>query len=298
VAASFYNAQLARENIAIAEANAGFNQQQLDEAEAKYRVGTGSLSDVLNFQVQINAAKSDLISAKKTCESALYGLAALMGIPDAVFPEHIELANLEVESQEELRTPDRDVAIDHALVNRPDVQQAHLALARSEASVGTARSGFFPTISLSGTVDATETDSRDFETDDFGSSIVLGVSLPIFAGGYNRAKLAEAAASVRESENSLAETLINLRAEVSESVSDLSSAQEELILQRSNVELVQQVRDLVAKEYAAGQASLVRLNEAQKDLVTAQGNLARSLVSMRWAWVSFRVATGEIPGRN
>jgi outer membrane protein TolC len=104
-------------------------------------------------------------------------------------------------------------------------------------------------------------------------------------------------AGVRESQNSLDETLINLRAEISEAVSALASAQEQLILQRSNVELVQQVRDLVAKEYAAGQTSLVRLNEAQKDLVTAQGNLARSLVSMRWAWVSLRVATGEVLGQ-
>lgn len=294
VAASFYTAQLAQENIAIAEANADFNQQQLDEAEAKHRVGTGSLSDVLNFQVQINSAKSNLIDAKNSYEAALYGLAALMGVPDAVLPGHIELAVLAVESQAELSAPDRGDAVNYALAHRPDVQQAYHSLARSEASVGAARSGFFPTVSLSGTMDASEIDNRDFETDDFGNSVSLSVSLPIFAGGYNRARVAEAAAGVRESEKNLEESLINLRAEVSGTVSDLASAQEQLILQRSNVELVQQVRDLVAKEYAAGQTSLVRLNEAQKDLVTAQGNLARSLVSMRWAWVSLRVATGEI----
>jgi TolC family type I secretion outer membrane protein len=297
VATSFYNAQLAQENIAISEANADFNQQQLDEAEAKYRVGTGSLSDVLNFQVQINSAKSDLINSKKAFETALYGLAALMGVTDAELPGHIELATLEVESREELTAPDREAAIDYALANRPDVKKAYHTLARSEASVGTARSGFLPTVSLSGTLDATEVDNRDFEPDDFGNSVSLSVSLPIFAGFANRARLAEAAAGVRESENSLEQTLINLRAEVSEAVSDLASAQEQLTLQRSNVELVQRVRDLVAEEYTAGQTSLVRLNEAQKDLVTAQGNLARSLVSMRWAWVSLRVATGEVLGQ-
>ncbi len=294
VVTSFLNAQLAQENIAIAESNASFNQQQLDEAEARYRVGTGSLSDVLNFQVQINSATSNLIDAKNSCTVALYGLAALMGISDAMLPDHIELAALEKERTAELSAPDQDTAIDYALAYRPDVQQAQHTVARSQASVGSARSGFFPTVSLSGTMDANETDNRDFETDDFGNSISLGVSIPIFAGGYNRAKVAEAMAGVRESESGLEETVINLRAEVSTAISALSAAQEQLTLQRSNAELVQQVRDLVAKEYNAGQTSLVRLNEAQKDLVTAQGNLAHSLVSMRGAWVSLRAATGEI----
>lgn len=294
VAASFYNAQLAQENIAIAEANASFNQRQLDEAEARHRVGTGSLSDVLNFEVQINSAKSDLIDAKNSYKVAMYGLAALMGIPDARIPDHIELAALETEQQTELSVPDQDAAIDYALQHRPDVQQAHYSVARSEASVGTARSGYYPTVSLSGTIDASETDNRDFETDDFGNSISLNLSYSLFAGWYNRAKVAEARAGVKESRSSLEETLINVRAEVAEAMAALSSAQEQLILQRSNVQLVQQVRDLVAKEYAAGQTSLVRLNEAQKDLVTAQGNLARSLVSMREAWVGLQAATGEI----
>jgi TolC family type I secretion outer membrane protein len=294
VAGSFYNAQLAQENIAIAEANASFNQRQLDEAEARYRVGTGSLSDVLNFQVQINSAQSDIIDANNSYKVAMYGLAALMGISDAALPGHIELASLEMENETELSLPDKKAAIDYALNHRPDVQQAHHTVARSEASVGSARAGYYPTIHLNGALEATETDSRDFGTDDFGNSISLSVSLPIFAGGYNRAKVAAAAAGVRESKSSLEEALINLRADVSEAISALSSAQEQLTLQRSNVELVRQVRDLVAKEYAAGQASLVRLNEAQTDLVSAQGRLARALVSMRMAWVSLRSSTGEI----
>ena len=79
VAASYFNAQLAKENINIALANEKFNQRQLAETEARYRVGTGSLSDVLNFRIRINSAKSQLISARQSYEVALYGLASLMG---------------------------------------------------------------------------------------------------------------------------------------------------------------------------------------------------------------------------
>ena len=66
VAASFHQAQLAREDIAIAEAAEAFNLQQLDNAKARYRVGTGALSDTLNFEIQANAARANRISAERS----------------------------------------------------------------------------------------------------------------------------------------------------------------------------------------------------------------------------------------
>jgi outer membrane protein TolC len=50
----------------------------------------------------------------------------------------------------------------------------------------------------------------------------------------------------------------------------------------------------VEKEYAAGQTSLVRLNEAQRNLIQAQGWLALARVSLRQAWQGLKAATGEI----
>lgn len=298
VAASYYNAQLALENISIAEANESFNRRQLVEAQARYRVGTGSLSDVLNFEVQINSAKSNLISAKKSYDVAIYGLAALMGIPEAMLPDHIELATLAAETPEELIAPDMATQVQYALDSRPDVLKAQHAVVQKKAAVGMAKSGFYPTVSLTGGVDSTQPDTLGLEKEDFGKSVALNLTYSLFAGGLNRAKVAEARSGLSESENSLKEAMINVKSEVASAMSALSSAQEQLLLQRSNAKLVQQVRDLVAKEYAAGQASLVRLNEAQKDLVTAQGNLALSLVSMRQAWENLRAGTGEILERD
>ena len=217
-----------------------------------------------------------------------------MGISDAVLPPHIELSKLEAEHQAELTVPDAQSMIQYALEHRPDVRRAYHTVDQSKAGVGAARAGFFPSVNLTGTLDANQTGNADFEQDDFGKSIALNFSYTLFAGGYNRARVSEAQSGVAEAESSLESTRINVKAEVASAVATLISVQEQLALQRSNAKLVQQVRDLVEKEYAAGQASLVRLNEAQRDLVTAQGNLAFSLVSMRLAWEDLRAGTGEI----
>jgi outer membrane protein TolC len=66
------------------------------------------------------------------------------------------------------------------------------------------------------------------------------------------------------------------------------------MLQRVNADLVRENRDLVEKEYLAGQGSLVRLNEAQRDLSTAQSRLALALVSLRQAWYGLQSETGSL----
>jgi outer membrane protein TolC len=58
--------------------------------------------------------------------------------------------------------------------------------------------------------------------------------------------------------------------------------------------LVQKNRDLVEKEYKAGVGSLVRLNEAQRDLTAAQVRLAAAQVALRQAWYDLWSATGQI----
>jgi outer membrane protein TolC len=294
VAASYFNAQLARENINIAKANEGFNQRQLEEAEARYRVGTGSLSDVYNFQVRINAARSQLIAAKQGYEVALYGLASLMGIPEAKLPSHIELSRLEDETGDELAIPEAEHAVQYALEHRPDLIQQEFLRKQAKANVGSARSGYYPTINITGSIDGDRINDREFESEDFGESVRLSITYNLFSGGQTLSRVSEAKSRLRESERNIDDTKISVISDVESAATRLKAAQDQLRLQRENTELVQKTRDLVEKEYTAGQGSLVRLNEAQRDLVTAQSNLVLSLVSMRQAWEGLKSSTGEI----
>ncbi len=298
VAASYFNAQLARENIKIAEANEEFNRRQLTEAEARYRVGTGSLSDVLNFRVRINSAKSQLISAKQAYEAAVYGLASLMGVSNARLPSHVELSRLEDETGDEFILPDSSASIDFALKNRPDLTQKMHLYKQAKAGVGSARSGYYPTVSVTGSLEDYR-DDREFEKEDFGKTILLNVSLNLFNGWQTTARVGEARSRVRESQRNIEDTQLTVISDVESALTKLKAAQDQLKLQRENTKLVKQTRDLVEKEYTAGQGSLVRLNEAQRDLVTAESNLVLSLVSMRQAWEGLKSSTGEIlTGKN
>jgi outer membrane protein len=295
VANSFYRAQLAREETAIVEANEDFNRRQAEDAKARQRVGTGSLSDVLNFEVQVNAAKSDLINANRSYEVAMFGLAALMGIPESRFPSELELVRLERETAEELVPPAPEDLIPYAKAHRADILQAEHTVERARQEVGVARAPFFPALNFYASLDGERLGDASFEGDDFGDTLALSFSYNLFSGGLDAARFREAKARRDEEKKNLANLTNNVVSEVRTATARVAAAQQELVLQRSNAALVQQNRDLVEKEYAAGQGSLVRLNEAQRDLVTAQARLALALVSLRLAWHNLRTSTGEIP---
>ncbi len=294
VALTYFSAQLALENIAIAKADETFNHRQLVDAEARYRVGAGALSDVLNFQVRKNLAKTTRINQEYQLEIALYSLAALLGIPESRLPPHVRLARLVPEADAELTEPPVDRMIESAMNHRPDIQQIQWAIRQSEAQIKIAQTSYYPAIALSASLEGERTDDPGFEQDDIGNRVQVGLSYNLFAGGITRARVREARHRRYELEKNLEALELSIAAEIRDSAALVTTAQAQLALQRENVDLVQRTRDLVEKEYNAGQGSLVRLNEAQKDLTRAQGTLALALVGLRQAWVTLETRTGNI----
>ena len=294
IADNYYVAQLALENIAIANADEEFNTRQLEEARARLRVGTGSLSDVLNFEVLVNRARSARNGFERDYRLAMIGLAALMGIPDAGLPDTVRLSSLAPETEADLSAPEDADNIDYALDNRTDIQRDQSIVNQTDASVGIARARYWPELQFRASVDGEEQNDMSYEKDDFGSTVGLFLSYPLFTGGERRAQLAEAKYLKNEAEDNLDATRINVASEVREAIANVMTAQRELLLQRNNAILVKKNRDLVDKEYNAGQASLVRLNEAQRDLNQATSQLALARVGLRQTWKDLDVATGRI----
>ena len=293
VAFSYHNAQLARENIIIAKADELFNRRQVQDAEARLKAGTGSLSDVLNFQVQANFAESERIRFQQKYEIDMHALAALLGMPDAAFPLELKLAGFDREGPEIMVLPEAEPLITHALKYRPDVLQSKAAVEQAEAAVGLARADFFPKVTLSGLLEGNRTNSGRFEGDDFGSLVALNFTFNLFAGGKIRAEVREAKQKEKEMLKILEDVMTRVSFEVHEALSQLNAARQQLILQRSNALLVRQNRDLVEKEYRAGQGSLVRLNEAQRNLTAARGRLALAMVGFRQTWHNLKTSTAQ-----
>ncbi len=294
VAEAYLNAQLTQTNVKIAEADKKFYTKQLLDANNRYEVGTGSWGDVLNIKVQLNSAKTSSLLGKRQYEAAKYGLAALLGVPDAVFPENIRLAELDkdfkpaADEGEEARQ-----LIDEALAARPDLHKLAMQAREAEAATGKAKAPFWPRVQVAGTLNGTNQGEYTLTGEDFGNSISVNVAWNLFSGGADRARLFEARQKRREVSYSMADLRNKVASEVRQDIALLTAAREQVLLQRDSVELVEENRKLAESEYEAGSASLVRLNEAQRDLTTTYGRLAQALVGYHLARQRLLAATGQ-----
>lgn len=294
VAEAFLNAQLAQTNVDISRADETFYNQQLKDAQNRFDVGAGPWGDVLNIKVQLNSAKTNLMRYQREFEAAGYGLAALLGLPDAQFPSQLRLEALDKETATDGQQSNPEGLINEALKVRPDIRKLEMTIKQAEAATGMAKAPFYPKVQIAGAVQGSnEGTSNGLSGKDFGSSVGMNMSWNLYAGNADKARLFEAEQAKREAAYTLAGLKNSVASEIRQDLALLAAAQDQVRLQRETVKLVQENRDLAKNEYEAGSASLVRLNEAQRDLTTTHGRLAQALVSYQLAKQRLLSATGQ-----
>lgn len=237
--------------------------------------------------------RAALIQAQQSLREYTCGLAALMGYEDARLPRGMSVPALTDTTHPEgaeKTTPD----IPASLARRPDLREAALAVEAAEARVGRARSGHFPTVSL--TTGYGVSRANDFgglgESGNIGASLGISVSFDLFDGGATQSAVRAARSEKRELEQTQKAARISAVSEIQTAMDKLVSARQTLSLQAETTRFTEETRDLVKIEYSAGQVSLVRMNEAQNDLVAAQGDLAQARVSLGLALEELAYYTG------
>ena len=293
VAESFYSAQLALYNRAIAEADLSFNAKQEAEAQIRLDAGAGSLSAVLNFQVHMNNASTDILLAERNFDIALSGLAVLMGRGSGQLAEGTTLSRMDMVEESAFFELSAKELLDTAMEYRPDLLRQELRLQRAESAIEANKADFYPRLSLNGAISGDRSGNTGFAADDFGSSLSLNLTYNLFRGGGDLASVAEAKAYRREIARTFDQQKNRIHGEVRQAITRLEQARAQLLLQRASVKLVEQSRDLVEEGYKAGQESLAHLNEVQRDLIRTQSRLALSLIGLYTNRQTLKTATGE-----
>lgn len=218
----------------------------------------------------------------------------MLGLENGTFPETVQLAELKKNCQPigEGET-DIQTMIGDALSIRPDLHFLAMQAQQAETEVGQGKSLYWPTIFLTGSVNGANQTDYTLSSDNLGDSISVNFSWNLYSGGERRAKIAAAEQKKREMNFSMADLRNQVVSEIRQEVALVAAAREQVELQQESVALVEENRQLAQNEYDAGTASLVRLNEAQRDLTSTYGRLAQALVSYQLARQRLFSATGQ-----
>jgi len=302
VANAFNNIMLSKEQIRIAQNDLDFQKKMLNESQIKYDAGAVALTDVLNFKIKVNDAENALIIAEYSLRTAKYVLAELMGITDCDFPEDLNMPL--ISNIHPAALTDVGVYLDTALSNRPDLEAYRQALEVAKYNLYSTYGSFSPTVSATfgyqynwnrtsfknsrgGAPEFTSL-SRT-RTFNYGGN----VEWVIFNDGQRFAEVREAQAVLAQQEYKLVDKWLTVISEVRQSHDDYVKNSKQLILFQNIQKLVNQNRDLVEEEYKAGNTSITRLNEAQRDLIEAESNLASAMINVLNSKAQLEASVGE-----
>jgi outer membrane protein TolC len=296
VEGAYYQAQLGREQLRIAQADVEFSGRQLDAARRRLDAGKATETDVLNFEVRFSAAQADEQAAIGLYRNARTVLAELMGLDEAKLPDGLELSPLAEEGVEDLTPPDVEQWVDRALASRPDITQLEFELQSKTEEVRAAKGQYYPNLLLTGTYGFDKLSSMGYSEDDQAAAAALELRWQLFTGGLRRSRVRLAEAERHEVSAQFRRRRQKVASEVRQAATSLVNAQEQVRLQGLALVAARENRRIVDAEYDAGKASLVRLNEAQRDLIETDAGLALARIRLRQSWSDLDAAAAtQVP---
>ena len=288
---AYYQVQLAEEQFRISQADEEFGREQYEETRKLQAVGWATAADVDNFRVRVLAAQANVAGAVGLRETGRVMLAELMGIDGASLPPDLKLSELGDETDAEMEAPDPVPWLEQAHAERPDLRQLESLLEVEEQNVRAAKGRHLPTVTASGSWGFDRSSNLRYTVDDQSSAGAIEFRWDLYTGGRVQAQVRMAESSRAEAVARLNRLRLAVEAQVRRAIIDLVDTQEQIRLQRENLATALENRRIVRAGYGTRE-SLVRLNEAQRDVIRAEVNLALARIRLRQAWTDLRTAAG------
>lgn len=295
VTVAFYQAQLAQENMEIAQQDMSFNSLLEKDAERRWKSGSAPEAEKLTFQVRALQAESSFLQADNALQSSAIVLAELMGIPDTSLTDK-QLPVRHQQMLHELALPNADDEIQYALSHRPDINALRAQQEALRQEVRANQSDWFPEIALTAGADYQHLDNLDPIQNNRSQFAGVVASWDLFAGGRNVAETAEAEANLHALEAQLVQKELEIRSEVQSSILAAKTAHAIGLRQEQAQQLSMRIRDFVEKAYRAGSATQTRLNEVQTDLIRTSGATVQARITYQLALARLEASTGRLDG--
>jgi outer membrane protein TolC len=283
VSSAFYDVLLSKELNALAEQNLEQKKRHLDEAQKKYLAGTATDYDILAAQVELENARPEVIRTENLIRITRENLRFLIG-----------LGNNEVDAQGTLLSPIASYpGFEESLVlawkNRPELSDLKHRIGISEELLNIAKAGNMPVLNLKAGYGWQSLDYLPGQADGPAWTAGLFVTFPFFDGLRTQGKVAQNKSSISSLKIEETKLLDAIVLQTRESVSKVKEAGEIVKGLSGTVEQAQRLLAMAEKGYEFGVKTKLDVDDAQTNLVRAQGNLAKarrdylvSLVLLEW----------------
>jgi len=253
-AMAFYEVYKADRQIEVMEETLDWLRQFEQIATTMYSVGSGTQSDVLRAGVEVARMKADITRMRTMRTSAVARLNALLDRPATAPVASVVFPQLPAS------LPPADELMQWAEASRPLLARQRAGIEQAQAREELARKEIWPDLSLGVQYGRRGT---DVGTEHMGS-LMVGFTVPVFAGRRQLPMRSEAAAMSRMAQAELADARAQVNARITELVADLDRARTLIALYRSEV-LPQAEANITSAlgSYRVGRVDFMTLVDAQ-----------------------------------
>ncbi|HJQ21704.1 MAG TPA: TolC family protein [Gemmatimonadaceae bacterium] len=278
----YANILAARESEAAARAQLQQAQAQLQAAVARVRAGAATMSDSLRSLIQVGDAQLALITAQTNVRVASAALTRLVGTPFVVTAVAADTADVQPMTLD-------SAALEQMAVRGPAVQQAEMQLRAANAGERSARSGYFPSITMGYSYNGNGTDPYGFGNGQFlyGSNLNFRLNFPLFNNFTREDQIVRASVSEDNAEAGLRDARLAAQQSLVQQLGGLRSAEERIRIQQVSVAAAQEDLRVQQQRYAVGASTLL-------DLLTSQSQLNQARAALIQARQDYRIARAEI----
>ncbi|MCC6233601.1 MAG: multidrug efflux RND transporter permease subunit [Verrucomicrobiales bacterium] len=270
VAQNYFLARALDRQRRIVKESIALRREARDLLQARVDAGTAPELDRARADTELASAESELSRLEQRRNSLESALAVLTG---AFLPQF----GLEESSSALPDLPPVPAALPSELLERrPDVAAAERQLAAANARIGVAKAAFFPVLRLTGSAGyvSAELDSL-FNWDSRIWSVGPSLSLPIFAGGRNRANLARSRAAFEEATARYRQQVLVAFAEVQEALTAERLLDEERAAVERTLTAAERTYQYAKARYEGGVVSYLEVIESQRTLLSVKLEVAR-----------------------
>jgi outer membrane protein TolC len=289
VVQNYYGMVAAQRRFANAQRGLQEAEQFLDITRKQEAGGEAARADVVKAQIEVNNRERDLREAQLTIDKTRIGFAVYL-FPDfrqdfavvddldqpAILPPFPELEGL-------------------AQKNNPEIRAAQATITQGTYGIKSARAGLLPTLSLDyfyGLQANQYAVHNQYGDNNLGSSVVAGVTVPVWNWGAVRSRIKQAELRLQQSKVDLSFAQRQLLANLNAFYLEAATASAQLAALKQSLDLAEESLRLTVLRYQAGEATVLEVVDAQRTVLDARNSWDDGKARYRVALSALQTLTG------
>lgn len=271
-------------------------EKALANAEQNYvnivhrvELGIATEYDETAAKVRVSNFRNDLLEARSQVVPAENALKLLLGLPAETV---LALTDSLYLSERELTAfPDGN-----ELSNNSNLRQKELMVQVARQQTVMAKSSSFPVLSGTGRYQY-QSQQDDFRFSEYNwvlsSSVGLHLQVPVFNGTVTRHKVQQSVIGERIAKTQKEHASRYNDTQFAQLISRLNYLRQRIAEQYENTKLAAKAIELIKERYHYGKASLLEVNTAELDYVSARLNYLQSIVDYKSIYCELELLTGK-----